>query len=552
MSDFFVQNRSEISQQNQSGFGSFNDNLGASFGKLHQDNQSFGGNGGGSFAQNSGFIVQNEQYRSSVGLEDVAAPIQIYEYQEPQIQKGVFFRSSGDFEMQFEEIGIDRLNIQPKIQEDSKEHKAPSLDSGMKSSQQSSHEFDLKIGRLQIQICLESGEQISSKFKPEVKLLLNSNIIQENKNLFNVNQAKSIYTNKITQLVEQTQKKVDFATKSSPRLSKSQQKLQRKSPIISRDHFDVSSNELQSSQLSPDGNMDPVQQKLAKNRESAKNSRARKKIYYELLETKVKELQDELDKVKESNRNQTKYTEICNKFQEKFQTFLDQQQQLFDKLETCLLKNKDNFEIAMVLDALRYRTNSNSQERNDAARQYFDSMVEVCLPIQTKYLIYALEQDKDFFAQQPEYQRSYISDYTDWMKDVFKKTEIKPEQIVKVKRMKSKLQSVRNTISDHSSSIQNIKVQLKIIQGEANKVDQMWEQLKECLTPVQLGTCLLVMKQVIIVLNYQNAFRQELQTSSIFLQLKNSQMSEEDDNLIRSDQSSIPNNRKLVKKSMQG
>lgn len=35
----------------------------------------------------------------------------------------------------------------------------------------------------------------------------------------------------------------------------------------------------------------------------------------------------------------------------------------------------------MVLDALRYRTNSNSQERNDAARQYFDSMVEVCLPI---------------------------------------------------------------------------------------------------------------------------------------------------------------------------
>ncbi|CAD8185300.1 unnamed protein product [Paramecium octaurelia] len=525
MSDFFAQYKSEISQQNQSGFGSFNDNLGASFGKLNQDNQSFGGNGGGSFAQNSGFIVQNEQYRSSVGLEDVVAPIQIQEYQEPQIQKGVFFRSSGDFEMQFEEIGIDRLNIQPKIQEDSKEHKAPSFDSGMKSSQQSSHEFDIKI---------ESGEQISSKFKPEVKLLLNSNIIQENKNLFNVNQAKSIYTNKITQLVEQTQKKVDFATKSSPRLSKSQQKLQRKSPIISRDHFDVSSNELQSSQMSPDGNMDPVQQKLAKNRESARNSRARKKIYYELLETKVKELQDELDKVKESNRNQTKYTEICNKFQEKFQTFLDQQQQLFDKLETCLLKNKDNFEIAMVLDALRYRTNSNSQERNEAARQYFDSMVEVCLPIQTKYLIYALEQDKDFFAQQPD-------DYTDWMKDVFKKTEIKPEQIVKVKKMKSKLQSVRNTISD---SIQNIKVQLKIIQGEANKVDQMWEQLKECLTPVQLGTCLLAMKQ--------NAFRQELQTSSIFLQLKNSQMSEEDDNLIRSDQSSIPNNRKLVKKSMQG
>ncbi|CAD8111953.1 unnamed protein product [Paramecium sonneborni] len=161
-------------------------------------------------------------------------------------------------------------------------------------------------------------------------------------------------------------------------------------------------------------------------------------------------------------------------------------------------------------------------------------MVEVCLPIQTKYLIYSLEKDKDFFAQQSD-------DYTDWMKDVFKKTQIKPEQIVKVKKMKSKLQSVRNTISD---CIQNIKVQLKMIQGEANKVDQMWEQLKECLTPIQLGTCLLTMKQ--------NAFRLELQTSSIFLQLKNSQMSDEDENMIKSNQTSVPKNRKLVKTSIQG
>ncbi|CAD8200736.1 unnamed protein product [Paramecium pentaurelia] len=523
MSDFFVHNRSEISQQNQSGLGSLQDVLGASFGRLQQDNQSFGPNGGGSFVHNSGFLVQSEQYRSSVGLEEGAVPIQIYEYQEPQIQKAGFFRSSGDFEMQFEEIGIDRLNIQAKILEDSKEHKSPLQDSGMRNSEPSSQEFNIKI---------ESGEQINSKFKPEIKQLVNQNIIQENKNLFNVNQAKSIYTNKITQLVEQTQKKIDLATKSSPRLSKSQQKLQRKSPIIPRDQYDMSSNEMQSSQMSPDGNMDPVQQKLAKNRESARNSRARKKIYYELLETKVKELQDEVERLKESNRNQSKYTEVCNKTQEKFQTFLDQQQQLFDKLETCLLKNKDNFEIAMVLDALRYRTNSNSQERNDAARQYFDSMVEVCLPIQTKYLIYSLEKDKDFFAQQPD-------DYTDWMKETFKKTQIQPEQIVKVKRMKSKLQSVRNSISD---SIQKIKDQLKLIQSEANKVDQMWEQLKECLTPVQLGSCILAMRQ--------NSFRQELQTSSLFLQLKNSQMSEEDENCQKSDQSHIPNNRKLVKKSV--
>ena len=36
------------------------------------------------------------------------------------------------------------------------------------------------------------------------------------------------------------------------------------------------------------------QDKLAKNRESARNSRKRKKIYVELLETKVSELTDEI------------------------------------------------------------------------------------------------------------------------------------------------------------------------------------------------------------------------------------------------------------------
>ncbi|CAK87797.1 unnamed protein product (macronuclear) [Paramecium tetraurelia] len=374
---------------------------------------------------------------------------------------------------------------------------------------------------------IESAQQISNNFKPEI----NQNIIEENKNLFNVNISKSIYTNKITQLVEQTQQKLTLQTRNQPHthLSKSQQKLQRKSPNLQRDHSDFSSDFNQ--QNSNDPNQDPVQQKLAKNRESARNSRARKKIYYELLEVKAQELQIEVDSLKQQIQNQQKYTEICNKSQEKFQMFLEQQQLLFDKLETYLIKNKDNIEIGMILDALRYRTNSNSQERNDAARNHFDQMVEVCLPIQTRYLIYALEKNKDFFAQQP-------NDYSDWMVDSFQKTDIKPEQIVKVKRMKTKLQSVRNNISD---SIHKIKEQLKLIQSEALKVDQMWEQLKECLTPVQLGSCILAMRQ--------NQYRQELQTSSLFLQLKNSQMSDEEEAYDCPDQFTVPNNRKLIKKS---
>ncbi|CAD8121648.1 unnamed protein product [Paramecium sonneborni] len=517
MSDFFMPNRSEITQQNQSGLDSLQDILSTSFGRMQQNNQSYGG----SFVHNSWFLIQSKQYSSSMGLEDYAVPIQIYEDQEPQIQKADFFRSSGDFEMQFEEIGNERLNIQAKILEDLKELKNPLQNKIMKNIEPSLKEFEIKI---------ESGVQINQKFKPEIEQLVNQNIIQENKNLFNVNQSKSIYVNKIAQLVEKTQKKIDIANKSSTKLSKNQQKFQRKSSMIHRNQNDVTSNEIQSSQISLSGNINLVQQKLAKNRQSAKNSRARKKIYYELLEAKVKELQYEVERLKESNHNESQYYDICNKTQ--FQLFLDQEKQLFDKLETCLLKNQDNYEIAILLDALRNIIKSNSQERNDATKQYFDSMIEVCLPIQTKYLIYSLDNDKDFFAQSTE-------DYTDWMKETFYKIQIQPEQILKVKKMKTKLQSARNNISD---SIQKINDQLKLIQSEASKVDQIWEQLKECLTPLQLSTCIIAIRQ--------NSIRQELQTSSLFLQLKNCQMSEKNQNYLNPDQSHIPNNRKLIKKSM--
>ncbi|CAK87798.1 unnamed protein product (macronuclear) [Paramecium tetraurelia] len=67
MSDMFQGNKSGVS------YGSQFDALGASFGRIApQDKQSIGSNnGGGSFAQvNVSFLVQPDQYRSSVGLEE--------------------------------------------------------------------------------------------------------------------------------------------------------------------------------------------------------------------------------------------------------------------------------------------------------------------------------------------------------------------------------------------------------------------------------------------------------------------------------------------------
>lgn len=98
------------------------------------------------------------------------APLQIYEYTEPQIQKGLLFRSSGDFEMQFEDIRIDKLNLAQKIEESSRENKSFGEDSAHRSSHQSgSYDPDFKLGKNVLDINIESGDLISTKFKPEIK-----------------------------------------------------------------------------------------------------------------------------------------------------------------------------------------------------------------------------------------------------------------------------------------------------------------------------------------------------------------------------------------------
>lgn len=50
-------------------------------------------------------------------------------------------------------------------------------------------------------------------------------------------------------------------------------------------------------------NEDKSKLKLARNRESARNSRKRKKIYLELLENKVTQLNEFLNESKEINKN---------------------------------------------------------------------------------------------------------------------------------------------------------------------------------------------------------------------------------------------------------
>ncbi|CAD8211917.1 unnamed protein product [Paramecium octaurelia] len=380
-------------------------------------------------------------------------------------------------QIQFEEIKMDRLRIKNDSSIDAQPRSGSDGDNSLDASQNNRRR--------------RRSKKYSKEEQKNLKDSLQSQI------LLNLGQTKSTYTNKIQNLVKnENNGRLLIITKA--RQSRSQQKLERKNEQqlqINLEHSDQSSSENQDSLN--DGNMDPSRLKQVRNRESARNSRARKKIYFELLETRVQELQDENDKLREQCNNLSKSIENYNKQQDKFSQFLEQQEKLFERLEDCINQGKDATEIEILLDALKYRTSSNKQERIDAAKSYSYSILDVCLPLQTKYLFSILD-DKDFFSQNSR-------NYTDYLRDVFKKIDTKTDDFGNNEKIKQKLGVAKQNMDD---SFKKIKKEIKLIQSEAGKVDLLWEQLKEKLQPQILAQCLLTL--------HKNEFRAEFQASTLF------------------------------------
>ncbi|CAD8108135.1 unnamed protein product [Paramecium primaurelia] len=380
-------------------------------------------------------------------------------------------------QMQFEEIKMDRLKIKN--------------DSSIEAQPRSGSDGDNSIDASQNHQRRRRSKKYTKEEQKNLKDSLQSQII------LHLGQTKSTYTNKIQNLVKKENNGQLLIT-TKARQSRSQQKLERKNEQqlqMNQEHSDQSSSENPDS--INDGNMDPSRLKQVKNRESARNSRARKKIYFELLETRVQELQDENDKLREQCNNLSKSIENYNKQQDKFQQFLEQQQKLFERLEDCINQGKDATEIEILLDALKYRTSSNKQERIDAAKSYSYSILDVCLPLQTKYLFSILD-DKDFFSQNSR-------NYTDYLRDVFNKIDTKNDDFGNNEKIKQKLGTAKQNMHD---SFKKIKKEIKLIQSEAGKVDLLWEQLKEKLQPQILAQCLLTL--------HKNEFRADFQASTIF------------------------------------
>ncbi|CAD8131855.1 unnamed protein product [Paramecium octaurelia] len=218
--------------------------------------------------------------------------------------------------------------------------------------------------------------------------------------------------------------------------------------------------------------------KLAKNRESARNSRKRKKIYLELLETKVTKLSEQLEIFKRVNEQTT---ELATNLQNKIHHKQDQDQNkitLFQNLQNSVQSNINEMNIDTIIESLNKKFGSGALERQQQIDHYARQIYENCLSPYLNYVIGVAKTDQDVFSTS-EVQSEH---------GVLRSLKLTDKQKQILQKKQKKLLRFQNELTNTLSSFQDIKNQVQL---ELGAYGQTLEQLRKELKPSQVAKFLL-------------------------------------------------------------
>ncbi|CAK63476.1 unnamed protein product (macronuclear) [Paramecium tetraurelia] len=288
----------------------------------------------------------------------------------------------------------------------------------------------------------------------------------------NKNNLKNTYINKITNLIQETKSTV------TP-------KYERKASIYTEDS---------------------AQAKLIRNRECARNSRKRKKIYIELLETRVNTLNEELEKCKRIIKGQTSCQQQLGS-NHLLQNFFLGRQQLFEKLENALKNQTDNNEINLLLDSMRFRVGGGGKERVNASNYFFQQIMEICFPIHVRYMLWAATSEN----QEPT-----------WLTNLSKEINLTEAQNKSLKKQYKRIQTDKDKLEQYIKylsldQLNNSKL-LRII-CIRKPISQRISQMNLGAFYLRLKSVLfsLVLKKYLTLISLQqNKFQKELSISNLW------------------------------------
>lgn len=133
--------------------------------------------------------------------------------------------------------------------------------------------------------------------------------------------------------------------------------------------------------------------RLARNRESARNSRRRKKQYIQYLESRIAQLTQEVTAL----RSGLAHTAVPPD-----QTFMTERKELYCRLNQAVHRQETSeAEVAEMLDELSMKLGVDAMGRQEVVGRMFQQTLEVMIPQHVKYFLWATDQDVDFFQPAP-------------------------------------------------------------------------------------------------------------------------------------------------------
>eukprot|EP00743_Colponemidia_sp_Colp-15_P006090 GILK01006548.1.p1 GENE.GILK01006548.1~~GILK01006548.1.p1 ORF type:complete len:368 (-),score=83.23 GILK01006548.1:247-1350(-) len=206
--------------------------------------------------------------------------------------------------------------------------------------------------------------------------------------------------------------------------------------------------------------------RLARNRESAKQSRKRKKMYVELLEDKVKNLSTEIQNLKKHQFTNEKLYESERKFH--------------GTLEDMLRNNTDEEAVGQVINQIQDALGSNGAERHAAIQYYFEQLQSLLVPGYSKFLMWSLNQDDKFFqsdSTQPDV----------WSK-IAKAVGVSPEQQTSLLEYRSIIKEEKQQLA---VCLQYLQKLTQNIIDRSLKVDENIQAMRRLFRPSQIARFLL-------------------------------------------------------------
>lgn len=205
---------------------------------------------------------------------------------------------------------------------------------------------------------------------------------------------------------------------------------------------------------------DPNMNRLVKNRESARNTRKKKKQQLEYLEKRVAELTEEVELLRQETNTTSEFPR--GGVTQKYKT---DKQILFDKLEMLLESKGKDEEFKEIIETLRVKMGANGVERQGYIEYLMHQISDVALPMQVKSLL-NIESNKSNYFWEELLDLNYVSPQQhalmeSYLAMIAKKAEEYKNIMKKLKRIKKcllrrtgHLQSIIDYVSSQINSTQ--------------------------------------------------------------------------------------------------